>query len=159
MKAFYYYMQYLDQFLFVPTALLVVGSVATIHKELGQWLKYVHLLHNSKAPKILATKGMDLLFKEHDIPLKLAEISETKPLQTSYPKHSNADRHKSLKSETQKSLNAETQKSLNADTQKNLNAEVRKAPNNSAHQPKKKSKTSEKPKNTDDEIDAIFDMF
>lgn len=151
MKAFYYYMQYLDQFLFVPTALLVVGSVATIHKELSQWLKYVHLLHNSKAPKILATKGMDLLFKEHDIPLKLAEISETKPLQTSYPKHSNADKHKSLKSETQKSLNA--------DTQKNLNAEVRKAPNNSAHQPKKKSKTSEKPKNTGDEIDAIFDMF
>lgn len=82
MKAFYYYMQYLDQLLFVQTALVIVGSLATIYKELGQWLKYIHLLHNSKAPKVLAVKGMDLLFKEHGIPLKLQEISDSKPLQS-----------------------------------------------------------------------------
>lgn len=100
MKAFYYYMQYLDQLLFVQTALVIVGSLATIYKELGQWLKYIHLLHNSKAPKILTVKGMDLLLKEHGIPLKLQEIPDCKPVQN--PKSPSTRRRKHPSNSSQK---------------------------------------------------------
>ena len=86
MKAFYYYMQYLDQALFPQLALLAVSSVSVIYKEFSQWLKYVHLLYNSMAGKLLVKPGMKELFSSHNLPLELADLTKSNVNTNTSPK-------------------------------------------------------------------------
>lgn len=83
-KCVYFYTHYLDQALFVPLAIVAVGTVSGIHKEYRQWLKYVHLLYASGLQKLRAQHQesvVDAWMREHFLPhpKDMALQNETRP--------------------------------------------------------------------------------
>jgi hypothetical protein len=97
MKAYYYYMQYLDQALFPQLALLAVACVSVIYKEFCQWLKYIHLLYNSIAEKLLVKPGIKEQIVHHNMPQELADLSlhTTFTSNSNRPKSGNPHKHSS----------------------------------------------------------------
>ncbi len=151
MKAFYYYMQYLDQALFPQLALLAVGSVSVIHKELCQWLKYVHLLYNSMAGKLLVKLGMPEQFEKHKLPGKLDDLTKVEPRN---------DKQNAVKIDSTKPYGTHTNGTNQVTTPNHMNQATK--PNHTSQNHVKRSKNlnqiSKRPSNKD-EIDDIFDSF
>jgi hypothetical protein len=60
-KVFYYYYQWLEQAMFVQLALVVVGSISSVHRELKQWLKYLWILYGITVERLGAQMSGDEL--------------------------------------------------------------------------------------------------
>ena len=146
MKAFYYYMQYLDQALFPQLALLAVGSVSVIHKEFCQWLKYVHLLYNSVAGKLLVKPEMKEQFDAHNLPKELPDLTKTEV------KTLNAgENHHASKTIKQSTVPNQSQQKPSQNQQKSSQNKQKRP-----HRQAVKISASDSKK---DEIDDIFDLF